>query len=424
MVDFFAELTTQQQSERNLRQTERYLRLLIESVREYAIMLLDPEGSVLTWSPGAERIEGYRAEEILGKHFAVFYHREDIRQGKPQKLLEEAVAQGRVVDEGWRLRKDGSRFWANVVITALRDEAGRLQGFGKVVRDETAKREAQEALLNLNEELDKRVQERTGQLAQAYRDLRISFEQLRALASRLQEVREEERTSIAREIHDELGQALTALKMDVVWLMQRLPEGSKPWLAKTDSMLKLIDNTISAVRRIAAELRPGMLDDLGLVAAIEWQAQEFQGRTGVECQVLLPTDDVALDEEHSTAVFRIFQETLTNIARHANATRVSVKLERTAQEIVLEVQDNGKGLEEAAVFSTRSLGLLGMKERALLLGGGLEVHGSQGKGTTVTLRIPWNARAVRDEQLGTPKRRRSDGSNSQGPTTREGRVKS
>jgi len=293
-----------------------------------------------------------------------------------------------------------------------------------VVRDETAKREAQEALLNLNEELDKRVQERTGQLAQAYRDLRISFEQLRALASRLQEVREEERTSIAREIHDELGQALTALKMDVVWLMQRLPEGSKPWLAKTDSMLKLIDNTISAVRRIAAELRPGMLDDLGLVAAIEWQAQEFQGRTGVECQVLLPTDDVALDEEHSTAVFRIFQETLTNIARHANATRVSVKLERTAQEIVLEVQDNGKGLEEAAVFSTRSLGLLGMKERALLLGGGLEVHGSQGKGTTVTLRIPWNARAVRDEQLGTPKRRRSDGSNSQGPTTREGRVKS
>jgi PAS domain S-box-containing protein len=224
-MNYFGELTAQKQSERILRQTnEDFLRLFVENVTDYAIIVLDVEGTILTWGPGAERINGYRADEIVGRHFAVFYRREDIRDGKPRNLLAEAAAAGRVEDEGWRLRKDGTRYWADVVITALRDESGHLQGFGKVVRDETARKQSAEDLRSVNALLDRRVQERSSQLADTSYELRTSLEQLRALAARLQAVREEERTSMAREIHDELGQALTAMKMDLVWIMQRLPE--------------------------------------------------------------------------------------------------------------------------------------------------------------------------------------------------------
>ena len=409
MANFFSVgLADHTRGERPYQNNEEQLRLFAERIRDYAIILLDTEGTILTWGLGAERLEGYRAEEIIGKHFAVFYHRGDIRLGKPQKLLDEAVAQGHAEEEGWRLRKDGTRFWANVVITALRDESGYLQGFGKLVRDDTARKQSAEALRNLNEKLDLRVQERTHQLGKANRELRESLDQLHALAARIQAIREEERTSIAREIHDELGQALTALKMDLVWLMQRLPGAAHPQRAKTVSMLKLIDGTITTVRKIAAELRPGMLDDLGLAAAIEWQAQEFQARTGVECQVLLPAEIFALDEERSTAIFRIFQETLTNVARHAAASHVTVKLQRTPQELVLNVQDNGKGLDESTAFGSKSLGLLGMKERAVILGGTLEVRGNPGKGTSVTVRVPWGARVQRGDRVGVPRRRRTD----------------
>jgi signal transduction histidine kinase len=179
------------------------------------------------------------------------------------------------------------------------------------------------------------------------------------------------------------------MKMDLVWLMQRLPGAERTLQLKADSMLKLIDNAIVSVRRIATTLRPGMLDDLGLAAAIEWQAQDFQERSGIECHLDTQAGNLELDDERSTAVFRIFQETLTNIARHSGATRVSVKLKNTERELVLEVRDNGKGFELGSERSKKSFGLLGMKERALLLGGTCEIRGSQGRGTTVTLRVPW-----------------------------------
>lgn len=389
MDEFFPGLSIHRQNATTLRQNEELFRLLIESLSDYAIILLDAEGVILSWSVGAERIEGYRSEEIIGRHFAAFYRREDIRQHKPQKLLEDAASMGRVEDEGWRLRKDGTRYWANVVITALRDKAGRLCGFGKVVRDATRRKKAEEGLRTLNAKLDQRVHERTAQLAQSNRELRESLEQLEALAHRLQAVREDERTSVAREIHDDLGQALTAMKMDLVWLMQRLPGADKTLQAKAESMLEVIDNAITSVRRIATTLRPGMLDDLGLPAAIEWQAQDFQERSGIECHLDMRAENLVLDDEHSTAVFRIFQETLTNVARHSGASHVYVKLKNTEQELVLEVRDNGKGFEGGTESSKKSIGLLGMRERALLLGGTCVVLGNPGRGTVVTLRVPW-----------------------------------
>jgi signal transduction histidine kinase len=218
--------------------------------------------------------------------------------------------------------------------------------------------------------------------------LRRSLEQLRALSVYLQYVREDERIRISRQVHDELGQALTGLKMDLYWLTSRLPKKFRTVHEKTKAMSAHIDATIQTVRRIATELRPGILDDLGLVAAIEWQAQEFQKRTGIECVVTSDLKDPILDQDLNTAFFRIFQETLTNIIRHAQATRVEVHLQQEESTLVLEVKDNGRGISEAELNDTRSIGVLGMRERAALLQGELQISGVPGQGTTVAVRIP------------------------------------
>ncbi|HZO85361.1 MAG TPA: response regulator [Verrucomicrobiae bacterium] len=218
--------------------------------------------------------------------------------------------------------------------------------------------------------------------------LRRSMEQLRALSVYLQYVREDERIRISRQVHDELGQALTGLKMDLYWLANRLPKKYRTVHEKTRAMSAHIDATIQTVRRIATELRPGILDDLGLVAAIEWQAQEFQKRTGIECVVSSDLKDTILDQDLNTAFFRIFQETLTNIIRHAQASRVDVNLRQEEGALVLEVKDNGRGISEAELNDTRSIGVLGMRERAALLQGELQITGVPGQGTTVAVRIP------------------------------------
>jgi signal transduction histidine kinase len=218
--------------------------------------------------------------------------------------------------------------------------------------------------------------------------LRDSHEQLRALSVYLQYVREEERTRIAREVHDELGQALTALKLDLAHVSSRLPRSQRPLLDKLQTMSDHVDETIQSVRRIATELRPGILDDLGLVAALEWQANEFQNRTGIECHVSSTLQDTQLDADLNTAFFRIFQETLTNIMRHANATRVDVNSTREDGRLVLTVRDNGRGILPGEIKDRRSIGLLGMEERAALLGGEFEITGEPGRGTTVTVKIP------------------------------------
>jgi len=219
--------------------------------------------------------------------------------------------------------------------------------------------------------------------------LRKSHAQLRALSIYLQYVREDERSRISRQVHDELGQALTGLKMDLYWMASRLPKDLRPVLAKTKAMAAHIDTTIQTVRRIATELRPGILDDLGLVPAIEWQAQEFQQRRGIKCKVVSRISDHAiLDEDLNTAFFRIFQETLTNVIRHAEATRVEVVLEQVGDSLVMEVRDNGRGITEPEINNTHSIGLLGMRERAALLGGEVAFQGEPGKGTTVRVTIP------------------------------------
>jgi signal transduction histidine kinase len=229
--------------------------------------------------------------------------------------------------------------------------------------------------------------------------LRQSHEQLRALSVHLQHVREEERIRIAREVHDELGQSLTGLKLQLTWLAGRLPKRLRSLRARIDTMAAGIDETIHAVRRIATELRPGLLDTAGLPAALEWQTNEFQKQTGIRCRVDLAIRDPILDQDLNTAFFRIFQETLTNIVRHAGATEVGVRLTEAAEHFVLEVKDNGRGISESEILNTKSIGLIGMRERAALLGGEVRLRGEPGKGTTVSIRIPRPRKANGEEQF-------------------------
>ncbi len=218
--------------------------------------------------------------------------------------------------------------------------------------------------------------------------LERSSDPLRALSAHLQNAREEERTRIAREIHDELGQSLTALKMDLSWLAKRLPADQQSLLERTRTISDLVDRMIQSIWRITAELRPAILDELGLRAAIEWQAQEFQNRTAIRCRFLPGKEITDLDQDRSIAVFRIFQEALTNVARHAAATRVRIALALRNSALALKIQDNGRGIAQRDVLSSRSLGLMGMRERAHLFGGTLNIWGSPDKGTSVVLNIP------------------------------------
>lgn len=227
--------------------------------------------------------------------------------------------------------------------------------------------------------------------------LRTSREQLRALSAHLQSVREEERVNIAREVHDELGQVLTALKMDLSLLNYKLMESSaviprRMLFDEIKSMSNLVDTTIQSVRKIVTELRPEVLDHLGLKASIEWQAQEFQTRTGIICNMDSNLESIEVeDRDCATAVFRILQETLTNVARHSNATRVEITLKEEEELLILQVKDNGRGITENEISNAKSFGLLGIKERVLLLGGQVEIQGGSEKGTSVTVEVPLSA---------------------------------
>jgi signal transduction histidine kinase len=224
--------------------------------------------------------------------------------------------------------------------------------------------------------------------------LKESHQQLSAFAGRLQSSREEQRKEFAREIHDQLGGAMTGLKIDLSFLASSAPKSwhmtdGDSFLSKVNEMSKLIDETIGTVRRLVTELRPSILDDFGILAALEWQLWEFQKRTGIQSEFVSTLKDINIDEEISIAVFRIFQEALANVARHANATNVIATLYKEADSLVLKVEDNGTGISADDINNTKSIGLIGMRERALFLGGTVNISGEPSKGTTVSVQFPY-----------------------------------
>jgi len=225
---------------------------------------------------------------------------------------------------------------------------------------------------------------------------RQSREQLRQLANHLQNIREEERTRIARELHDQFGQTLSVLKMDLAWLTKHLTHPDRSMQARLDSMGTVIDSTLQVLHRVCTELRPVILDDFGLAAAIQWQTEDFQNRTGIACKLNLESEADKLNQEESTAMFRIFQETLTNVLRHAAATEIRVRLWEEDGQVKLEIADNGKGITDMEINRTTSLGLIGMQERVYGLNGTIQFSGTPGKGTRVSVAVPASGKAVSD----------------------------
>ena len=298
-------------------------------------------------------------EELLGRTPAQFFAH-DLRSARARWM--EFFDRGHIHTETAERRLDGTAMCIEGDYMVIYDDRGRIAGHFGIQRDITEKYVAHE-------------------------ELHQSRERLRALACRLETVREEERTDISREIHDELGQALTGLKLDIAWMKRRLPS-DHAMIEQCTSILLRIDQSLNAVRRIATELRPSVLDQLGLAAALEWQGQEFGVRTGIEVTMDIAVDGCSIPDQMGTAAFRILQESLTNIARHAMATRVEVRLTQTPAAFTLEVSDNGVGFPPQRLEGTSSLGVLGMRERALACGGDFSITCQPGHGTTVLLRVP------------------------------------
>lgn len=385
---------------------EQQFRLLTESVEDHAILMLDPAGRVASWNRGAQRIKGWREPEILGRHFSCFYPPEDVAAGKPEHGLAHAREHGHYVTEGWRVRADGTRFWASVSIAAIRGDSGELRGYAKVTRDLTERKRVEDALRaemeeraradgqlrSLNRRLEDLVSARTSEIEEAHRRLREAHGNLQELSARLIRAQEEERARIARELHDETGQALTLIRMRLSEL-ERQGVTDRPAIREC---VGVVDRAVVHIRRLSLNLRPPMLDDLGLPDALEWVLQEQAQSAGWHWHFEAGgIGDSRYPVEIETACFRIGQEALTNAARHARAAHVEVLLERTEGGLRLTVRDDGAGfvLERYRSREERRkhFGLVSMEERARLAGGEIQILSSPGGGTRLLATFPVEA---------------------------------
>lgn len=394
VVITFTDIQERKNAEEALRSREERLRLLVESSLDYAIMTLDAQGKFVSWNPAAEHIFGYSAAEIIGQPFHTIFTAEDKAASQDRVELTTAEQKGKSVDERWHVRKDGTRVFLSGVLVLINDKSGK--GFSKIGRDLTAEHNAKTELAKAKEELEIRVRERTEELASANSQLRREIseharvEQQRLdLVRRIVETQEEERRRISRELHDQLGQLLTALRLR----LESLKEEPDP-VKTSQNVQELIESTKQLEAEIdflAWELRPSMLDDLGLKTTLENYVREWSEHTGIP--VTFHThglDGRSLTWLLETNLYRIAQEALNNIAKHSGATQVEILLEPREDDVVLIVEDNGRGFlpEEKADPATRELGLAGIRERAKLMNGSIEIEGGDGKGTTVFARIP------------------------------------
>jgi PAS domain S-box-containing protein len=334
--------------------------LLVNGVKDYAIFMLTSEGNVTSWNPGAERTKGYRPEEIIGRHFSCFYPEED--RSKPEQQLQLAITEGRAEDQGWRVRKDGSKFWADEVITALWDSEGRLQGFSKVTRDITERKQAED--------------------------------NVREISGRLLQIQDEERRHFARELHDSVGQMLAALHMNLVALDAEASKISISAANLVQKNLDLVAQLSKEVRTISHLLHPPLLDELGLSAAIRDYVEGFAERSKIHIHLEIPVDFGRLSRELETAIFRVVQESLANIHRHSGSPVARICISHSEKIVRVEIQDEGKGItpekrSELKLGGKAGVGIRGMRERLRQLGGTLEINpGLNGLGTIVIAQLP------------------------------------
>ena len=359
-VGMLEDITERKRAEDELRASEAKFRALAETAPA-AVFIYQGTG-IRYANPAMGSITGFSQQELLKMNFWDFVHPDEREMVRKRGM---ARQQGQPVPLRYEIKtltRDGGLRWVDFT-------DGEFYLEGKV------------AIVGMAFDITDRKR--------AEEELSYSRAELRALAARLQSAQEIERARIAREIHDELGQVLTGLKMEIVGIARKLRRDQQALREKTAEAVRLIDSSIGSVRKVAAELRPGLLDSLGLEAAIEWQLAEFQSHTGVSCKLVLPERKLALDHERAIALYRILQESLTNVARHARAHHVEVHLTQTNGDLLLDVKDDGQGFQEAKRRTALSLGIAGMRERVLMLGGTLEITSQPGSGTAVRVSLPW-----------------------------------
>lgn len=347
--------------------TDSDYRLMVESVQDYGIFMLDASGVIVTWNAGAEKIKGYKSFEIIGKHFSVFYSQEDQRKEKPQKELAEAIEKGRIEDEGPRIRKDGSFFWAYVIITALRDREGQLRGFSKVTRDVTES----VARRKLDEQRADKLQE---------------------LATILTQTEQRERARLAQILHDNLQQMLVAAKINLSRVRGQLTDAKhKTGAAQVD---KLLDESIEASRQLTIELSPPVLRDAGLVQSLDWLGRWMKEKHGLDVHVQADADVRNPSEDQKVFLFQTIKELLFNIVKHAGTAQAWIKVEMRENFIDILVEDRGKGfdakkLDSSDILSTgfAHFGLFNIRERLEIMGGTIEIESQPGRGSVVKISI-------------------------------------
>ncbi len=358
------DITKRHAAESALRESESKYRRLIEMLKE-GIWVVDSEMNTTFVNKRMETLLGWTVEEMMGSNPTEFMD-EQTREifAEHFEMSKQGVAEQFEVN---LIRKDGLRIYVLIEAAPIMDEKGRFTGAIAGLADITARKNAEQ-------------------------NLKKSQEELRSLSSHLQQVREEERASMAREIHDELGQVLTSLKLDLAWLRGKVQDRHTELLSRTVLMQMDIDRAIDTIHTIIARLRPVILDDFGLMEAIIWLVDEFQCHSGISCDFPFPSEEIVLSDECSTALFRICQESLTNVARHAEATEVKVTLREIDDNILLTIEDNGKGIGRTTSQRLSSLGILGMRERAIALGGRVTVENGEGRGTKVEATLPLKRR--------------------------------
>jgi PAS domain S-box-containing protein len=352
------DISERMKSQQELKQSEEKYRLLFNQNPLPMLMLRMPDRQFIDVNDAAIDFYGYSKEEF--RNMNIF----DLRPDEPEHPLEEVHPfRTGIHNEGiWQQRKkEGTLVTVNLITHDIVYEGRNVKLV--LANDVTEKIRAEE-------------------------ELKRSHEDLRQLATHLQDIREDERTHIAREIHDELGQQLTGLKMDISWLSKKVPNPPEEISRKLTEALLLIDDTVKTVRRIATQLRPSILDDLGLISAMEWQSEEFEKRFQIICSFHSSLGVIDLDKEIATGMFRIYQECLTNVLRHSRATAVKALLSAGNGALRLQVTDNGVGFNSAEIETKKTLGLLGMKERTLMMGGTYEIVSKPGQGTTVIITVP------------------------------------